>query len=97
MAVFKTMAMILCCLSYILLSTTGEATEYQAAIMAGSYCRMRYNFHQHKKYTTHHHLTFRTSSKACGTSEYQNLIISPSTLVLILIIRSGDVHVNPGP
>ena len=97
MAVFKTMSMILCCLSYILLSTTGEATEYQAAIMAGSYCRMRYNFHQHKKYTTHHHLTFRTSSKACGTSEYQNLIISPSTLVLILIIRSGDVHVNPGP
>ena len=60
MVVFKTMAMILCCLSYILFSTTGEATEYQAAIMAGSYCRMRYNFHQHKKYTTHitdmHHL-----------------------------------------
>ena len=83
--------------STLLLSTTGEATEYQAAIMAGSYCRMRYNFHQHKKYTTHHHLTFRTSSKACGTSEYQNLIISPSTLVLILIIRCGDVHVNPGP
>ena len=42
MAIFKTMAMILCCVSYILLSTTGEATEYQAAIIAGSYCRMRY-------------------------------------------------------
>ena len=54
MAVFKTMAMILCCLSYIRLSTTGEATEYQAAIMAGSYCRMRYNFHQHKKKSRQH-------------------------------------------
>ena len=47
--------------------------------------------------TPHHHLTFGSSSKASRIPEYQNLIISPSTLVLILIIRSGDVHVHPGP